>query len=190
MTLCLSFLSFGQVLTDCSSLYSQVSPVTFLRELDQFVQGYHTFTQPKIEQSKWDHLQTNFTHSKTVLSDQGAAFKDVAELEGWNHIYDQKHFLNEIQKHWGGLANAAEFRSEVFLILEMESTDEDEFQQRLIMPSRSRNMVLQRQPLSLKPFHETDSLYASIALVNILQLVIYLMYVLKVVRLQSRTKAQ
>ena len=73
--------------------------------------------------------QSGSSEKVTFMSDQGSAFKEVAELEGWNHIYDRNHFLNEIPKHWGGLANPAQFRSEVFLIL--ESTDEDVLQQRI-----------------------------------------------------------
>jgi len=53
----------------------------------------------------------------TFISDQGAGFKEVAESEGWNHIYDRKHFANEIMKYWGGLEDPSKFRNDIYRIL-------------------------------------------------------------------------
>ena len=39
----------------------------------------------------------------TFIIDQEPGFEEVADSEGWNHIYDCKHYPNDIMKYWGGL---------------------------------------------------------------------------------------
>ena len=65
-----------------------------------------------------DKVQPQQVPRPTLITDEGAGFKESAQICNLHHQYDRRHFVDKIKNHWHSVQDKEEYRTTVVKILD------------------------------------------------------------------------